>query len=235
MRLNRFLVIEGYAASRRKADFLILEGKILVNGKKAVLGQNILSHDKVKVFGKELSGDPDKKYSYGVLCKPIGFVCTHAPGKKSVSNLLPSGIGWKWAGRLDAESEGLMIISDDGNFLHRASHPSFGCDKEYEVTLDRELNREEIVKSVEGIEIEGKLMKFEKVEPDGKIIRLTLRTGYNRQIRKMLGFFSVSVRRLVRTRHGAVLLGNLKPGEYRTLTGKEKEYFMNLTKHEIKL
>lgn len=231
--MNRFLVENGFAPSRRKADKIISEGRIFVNGKKAFLGQEVSENDSVLPTGGVPIKPKKGKFSYGAFYKPKEYVCSHSGGGKSVFKLLPHGILWKWAGRLDQDSEGLLLISDDGDFIHRASHPSFGCEKEYEVSTQRPLSRSEIDACLEGILVDGKLMKFEKVKQYRKFLTITLKTGFKRQIRRMLGYFSADVVNLKRTRHGVVVLGKLPMGGFRELQESEINYFKSLTKNKI--
>ncbi len=235
MRLNRYLAEKGFAPSRRKADDVISRGLVKVNGGKAFLGQSVFSNDIVEISGKYDRVEFSKSFLYGAFYKPRGFICTHAAGDKSVMKILPKKASWKWAGRLDRESEGLMIVSDDGEFIHRASHPSFGCEKEYLAKPARLPLEKEIKKLLEGVRIENSLMRFEKVELEGEYIKIVLKTGYNRQIRKMLAYYSIEVERLVRIRHGIISLGKMNEKEYRNLTKNEIHYIKNLTKRNFSI
>lgn len=226
---------KGFAPSRRKADDIISEGLVNVNGRKALLGQSVFSNDIVQISGKENRVEFSKSFLYGAFYKPRGFICTHAAGNKSVMELLPKKASWKWAGRLDRESEGLMIVSDDGEFIHKASHPSFGCEKEYLVKPARLPLKKEIEKLLVGVRIENSLMKFERAELHGEYIKIVLKTGYNRQIRKMLAYYSIEVERLIRIRHGIVSAGKMKEKEYRNLTKNEIHNIKNLTKRNFSI
>ncbi|MDD5040292.1 MAG: pseudouridine synthase [Patescibacteria group bacterium] len=226
MRLNKFISSCG-VASRRKADALITRGLVMVNG--AVVHELGISvdpqTDEVVVDGTRCI--PRELHTYLALNKPAGYVCTHAhyAGEKSIFDLLPPQYrSLKIAGRLDKESEGLIILSDDGNFVYRLTHPKFKHEKEYEVTLNTTLSPGLLQRLKTGVCLKEGEASVDRINfIQGTAYRLTLHQGWKRQIRRMFEVVGRATDRLVRIREGRLLLGTLPPGRYRSINRTDVE------------
>lgn len=229
VRLNKFLSDSG-ACSRRKADEHILAGEVKVDGKIVTLGAKI----DPSVNTIELNGEiikPKTKLMYYALYKPKGVVSTASDeqGRKTVIDLVPKTPRVYPVGRLDKDSEGLMILTNDGELAQKLTHPSFEHEKEYEVLVSgikyQVLSIGQVKEQfLKGFKIEGKLMRADIIDVfpihDTKyLIRITIHTGYNRQIRKMCDKLNLTVIKLTRTRIAKLSLDklNLKPCEYKTI------------------
>jgi len=228
LRLHKFLAECGLG-SRRKCEQLIADGQIKINNTVVTrLGVIIdTAKDKVSYNGKSLISTP---LTYWVLNKPKGVVCSCRKDNKykRVIDLVPNNQCRVYpAGRLDVQSEGLIIITNDGSLCDRITHPKYGITKEYLVWIDRPLKNNERKKIQNGITIDDGPPVFAIINEEklfkSKLyrVRLTLSEGRNREIRKIFAALNKKVSRLKRTRLGTVRLGNLKQGEYRKLTEKE--------------
>ena len=222
MRLNRFLASAGLG-SRRGCETLIREGRVTINGKICEdLSTTVGEEDFVKVDGRRVQGE--KTFSI-VLNKPAGYLCTASDTheRRTIFELLPKN--WPrlfHVGRLDKESEGLLIVTNDGDLSLKLTHPRYKIDKEYEVLLDRAFDMKLAGKLLKGIFIEGGRARAEKViRLAPAAMRLVLRQGLKRQIRLMFHSLGYEVKRLCRTRIGPLRLEGLRPGEWRPLTGAE--------------
>ncbi|MFA5020707.1 MAG: pseudouridine synthase [Patescibacteria group bacterium] len=220
MRLNKFIAQAGIC-SRRQADELIANGQIKINGQIVKELGTIINEEKDEIsFGqKKLSLRPDKLYF--ALNKPVGYItsATSAQGKSIVE--LVKGIRDRVypVGRLDKDSRGLIILTNDGDFAYRLTQAKFGCEKEYEVTLDRPLAAKDKKIFERGITLEGKeLQPVRVVSQHGAKANLILKEGINRQIRRMAERQGYEVLDLKRIRIGKFNLGNLKEGEYRSIS-----------------
>ncbi|PZR74578.1 MAG: rRNA pseudouridine synthase [Chthoniobacterales bacterium] len=222
MRLNRFLAAAG-VASRRGADELIAAGRVTVNGKRCTdFHYQPAGTDHVKVDGKSVRPRAD---IYLMLNKPPGFVCTRRDphARDTVFDLLPpSYASLAYVGRLDAQSEGLLLLTNDGDFGQRLTHPRFKVEKEYEVTLDKTATRELAQQLLRGAVLDGRHARAKRVEQIAAAkLRIVLEQGMNRQIRRMLERFGFGAKRLVRVRVGHLRLGDLPRGHWRQLTRRE--------------
>jgi 23S rRNA pseudouridine2605 synthase len=222
MRLNRFLAAAG-VASRRGADELIATGQVTVNGKTCSdFHYQPATTDHVKVNGKAVQV---RANVYLALNKPAGFVCTRRDphATDTIFHLLPLKFSaLTYVGRLDASSEGLLLLTNDGDFVQRLTHPRFKTEKEYEVTLDRPATPELAQQLLRGVVLDGKRARAIRVRQIGPAkFRIILEQGINRQIRRMLEQFGFRVKRLVRIRIGNLGLGDLPRGHWRALTRGE--------------
>jgi len=225
-RLNKFIADSGYC-SRREADRLIEEGRVKVDGRVGVLGDKILPGMSVTVDGQSLSGDGEKVYI--LLNKPVGIVCTADPREPmNVVDYLGYPIRIFPVGRLDKDSEGLLLMTSDGEIVNRLLRAAGGHEKEYEVTVDRPVTREFIEGMMKGVPILDTVTLPCKVRRTGdKSFNIIIVQGLNRQIRRMCEYFGYNVTSLRRIRIMNIKLGNMKPGQWRELT---KEEFSTLIK-----
>ena len=221
-RLNKFIADSGYC-SRREADRLIEEGRVLVDGRNGVLGDKILPGMKVIADGHDLTGDSEKVYI--VLNKPAGIVCTADP--REPMNVVDY-IGYPArifpVGRLDKDSEGLLLMTSDGEIVNRLLRAAGGHEKEYEVEVDRPVTREFLEKMMAGVEILDTVTLPCKVRKTGeRSFNIILIQGLNRQIRRMCEALGYNVRKLRRIRIMNIKLGNMQPGQWREITPEELE------------
>lgn len=216
MRLNKFIAQAGIC-SRRKADELIVGGQIKVNGKVVTeLGTVVDELSDEVYFSKRRVALATQK-AYFALNKPVGYITssTSAQGKSVLE--LVKGITERVfpVGRLDKDSCGLIILSDDGDLAYRLTQAKFDTEKEYEVTLDRPLADRDIKAFESGLDLDGERLRPIKVAGRrGKKVNLILKQGVNRQIRRMAELRGYEVLELKRIRIGKLLLGNLKEGGY---------------------
>lgn len=225
-RLQKILSSCG-AASRRKAEQLILERRVRVNGNTASLGDTAdIEEDVIEVDGVRLKKQPEKVVL--MLNKPRGYVCTLSDekGRKNVSELVADcGVRVYPVGRLDLNSEGLLLLTNDGELANRLTHPKKEVDKVYLVWLSRYI--EGCERSIaQPIEIDGRATSPAKVETiaqsgETALLRVTIHEGRNRQIRRLCQRADVTVTRLRRVQEGPVSLGDLRPGQWRYLTEEE--------------
>ena len=225
MRLNRFLATAGLG-SRRGCETLILEGRVTVNGQICTdLATTVTEDDFVKVGGKRVQGE--RSFSV-LLYKPRGYLCTaeDPEERRTIFELLPKS--WPrvfHVGRLDKESEGLLILTNDGDLSLKLTHPRYKIEKEYEVTLDRHFDMEQAGKLLKGIYIEGGCARAEKViQLRPNVIKLVLKQGIKRQIRLMFYSLGYEVEKLCRIRIGPLKQDGMRPGEWRMLTAEEVEF-----------
>lgn len=222
MRLQKFLATAGIA-SRRKAEELIRQGEIKINGRvHTEMGYEVKPKDLVTYQGKPVK--PIRQHEYWAFFKPGGIVSTVSDpeGRKTVMAFYKGDQRVYPVGRLDYDSEGLMILTTDGDYAHKMMHPKFEMTKVYLAELARELTTSELKKLRAGVVIDDyqtRPIKLQQLE--GTVYQIELKEGRNRQIRKMLALFEVDVIKLRRIRFGKVQLGKLKPGQMRPLTKEE--------------
>lgn len=232
MRINKYLAACGIA-SRRSCDELIASGKVKVNGKVASTGMDIGESDEVTVNGTPVS---IKKNEYYMLNKPKGYICSVSDdkGRKTVLDLLPEGVGRVYpVGRLDYDSEGLVILTTDGELAQRLTHPSNEVPKTYLVRIEGTITEQDLNPIRSGVEIEGKLTKKCKahiVETNKAYtkIHITITEGRNREIRKMFEAIGKEVVFLKRIKIGDITLRGLDRGQYRKLTKEEVNYLNSI-------
>jgi len=228
-RLNKFIADSGYC-SRREADRLIEEGKVKIDGKTGVLGDKVLPGMRVTVDGKELSGQGEKVYI--ALNKPRGIVCTADPREPmNVVDYIGYPIRIFPVGRLDKDSEGLLLLTSDGEIVNRLLRASGGHEKEYEVEVDKPLTREFMEKMMAGVEILDTVTLPCKLRRTGsRSFNLILVQGLNRQIRRMCEALGYTVQKLRRIRINCLKIGALQPGQWRELTPAEVNELMDSIK-----
>lgn len=232
MRLNKYLAASG-VASRRESDRLIQEGKVTVNGKVASLGIEVGDDDQVYVNGSLVT---IKKNEYYLLNKPKGYICSVSDekGRKTVMDLMPVNTGRIYpVGRLDYDSEGLLILTSDGELAQHLTHPSNAVPKTYLVKVEGTLKETDLNPIRSGIEIDGyvtKKCKAHIVETNKEYtkVHVTLTEGKNREIRKMFAAIGKEVTLLKRIKVGELSLRGLDRGAYRKLNKQEIAYLMSL-------
>ena len=223
MRINKYLAECG-VCSRREADKYIEQGKVKVNQKIAVSGMQVSEQDIVEVFGKVI--EPKNRKIVLAYYKPIGVTCTEkdAYADKTIIQALNYPVRLTYAGRLDKDSEGLIIMTNDGGLIQNMMKGANGHEKEYTVKVNKEITREFIEKMSQGVylkELEQKTRPC-KVEQIGKFtFRIILTQGLNRQIRRMCQEFGYKVTSLRRDRVVNIELQGLRSGQFRELQGEE--------------
>ncbi len=234
MRLNRFLASAGLG-SRRACDDLIREGRVSINGQAVDnLATFVSPADSVRVGRRVVR---PKSHTYVLLNKPAGYVCTRSDElkRKNIFDLLPDDIGRLFhVGRLDKDSEGLIVLTNDGDLSQELTHPSHQVEKEYDVILDKSFDPTLIDKLLKGVFIEGGRAKMESVRMINPTkLTVILRQGLKRQIREMLWVAGeYRVKRLTRTRIGQLTDPKLKTGHWRPLRRPEIEALgKNPTRH----
>lgn len=232
VRIQKVLSAAG-VASRRAAEDLIRQGRVTVNGRTAALGQRIdPASDVIRVDDERIAADLGKRYL--VLNKPGGVITTRSDPQKrpTVVDLVGEADGVYPVGRLDAATEGLLLLTNDGDLAHRLAHPSYGIGKVYLAEIDGLFDAKQATRLVKtGVRIDdsGRKARAEKVRILGTrtrpaprtVLELTIHEGRKHVVRKMLESSGHPVRRLVRTAFGPLKLGRLRPGEHRDLTQAE--------------
>ncbi len=232
IRLQKYLSMCA-VASRRKAEELIAQGKVKVNGKVAQIGDKVSpKHDTVTVGGKKIVGN--KKHYYIMLHKPRGYITTmdDEMGRKCVAELVRDvGARVYPVGRLDRDSEGLLLMTNDGEFANHMTHPSKHIPKTYRVTVRPDVTEDMLTAFATGMDIDGRMTApadahvIEKQE-NRAVMEIVLYEGRNRQIRKMCESLGLEVARLKRTSMGSLKLGMLPPGKWRELKDDEVHKLM---------
>ena len=227
IRLQKYMAECGIA-SRRKSEELIADGKVRINGKVAMIGDKVdPKNDKVTVSGERVSKETDMKYI--MLYKPRGFVTTMSDeqGRKCVADLVSDvPVRVYPVGRLDKDSEGLLLLTNDGEFANNMTHPSKHVPKRYRVTVRPAINEDILNRLTTGIMIDGKMtlpcdITVISQEPGRVVMEIVLVEGRNRQIRKMCEEVGLEVARLKRVQIGPLKLGMLQQGTWRELTPQE--------------
>jgi pseudouridine synthase len=237
IRLNRFLASSGLC-SRRSAEHLVTAGRVRVNGAVCTdLGTTVEPEkDRVLLDGKRIF--PSEKRIYLALHKPKGFLTTMRDerGRKTVKDLIGGVRGRVFpVGRLDRESEGILLFTNDGALAHRLLHPSFGVEKVYRVTLGRTPLPSQLERLKEGVLLEdgvATVLKVSRTRTSARTLVLTLREGKKREIRRIFAELKLPVVRLKRTSFGPVKLGTLEPGRWRELEKREVENLLAVARLE---
>lgn len=232
IRLQKYLSMCA-VASRRKAEELIAQGKVKVNGRVAEIGDKVSpKHDTVTVSGRKIVAN--KKHCYIMLHKPRGFITTmdDEMGRKCVAELVKDvGARVYPVGRLDKDSEGLLLMTNDGEFANHMTHPSKHIPKTYRVTVRPDVTEDMLTAFATGMEIDGRITApadahvIEK-QDNRVVMEIVLYEGRNRQIRKMCEALGLEVARLKRTSMGSLMLGMLPPGKWRELKEDEVHKLM---------
>ena len=232
IRLNKYIASSGLC-SRRKADELIEQGVVSVKGKIVKeFGFRVQEKDKVLVHKKLIR---PVKHEYYKFYKPAGYIttCDDEKGRKTIYDLLPESLyGLKPVGRLDRESTGLLILTNDGELINQLTHPSIKVPKIYIVSVDAKVSRNELEKLANGVEIEpGKIAyaDISVLEIDNKhtLMQITLYQGMNRQIRKMFETIGYEVKTLKRIQHATISIEGLKRGEFKPIKPKQIKELKN--------
>lgn len=222
LRLNKHLALQ-LGVSRREADNLIEQGRVSVDGVTATLGARFEAHQVIAVNSKPLSSDV--AYEYIALHKPVGYVCSRRQqgDNPTIYELLPSKYHHlKPVGRLDRDSSGIILLSNDGNFAFEMTHPQFAKTKIYNVRLDHDLEplHQQMISDY-GVELEdGKsALQLERMSDEYRDEWIvTMKEGRNRQIRRTFASLGYTVTDLHRTNFGNYALGDIKPGEFETIS-----------------
>ena len=228
MRLQKYMAHAGIA-SRRTSERLIEQGRVTVNGEVvSTMGREVSSQDTVCVDGKRISLPKD--FVYYIFYKPRGVAstCNDEKGRKCVGDYF-AHVGRRVypIGRLDYDSEGMILVTDDGSFAQQVMHPKHGVSKQYLCTLDKHYKEQDKIQALKGIDIgERRLARAysiaSKLRADGKCnLTIVLRDGMNRQIRKMMEAQGYRVLRLKRQSIGKLQIGDIKPGSYKKISYEE--------------
>ncbi len=229
VRIQKIIAESGYC-SRRKAEELISQGAVTVNGRPCSLGDKAdAGRDVIKVHGETVGAVPVEK-RYIMLNKPRGYITTMSDeqGRRIAAELL-EGVEERVVpvGRLDRNSEGLLLFTNDGAFANEITHPSRHVSKTYRVTIDGRVNEDQLMRLSTGVELDDGAVTLPCTvdvlteEPERTVLRIVIRQGLNRQIRRMCTAVGLNVGRLRRVAIGGVKLGMLRPGEWRDLTKDE--------------
>lgn len=222
VRLNKYLSEAG-VCSRREADRLIESGSVFVDGMRAKTGMKIVPGQVVKV-GKKVVSKQDEMVVLAVN-KPVGIVCTEERRERnSIIRFLNYPIRVTYIGRLDKDSKGLLLMTNNGDIINKMMRAGNMHEKEYKVTVDKEITKQFLDKMASGVPILDTITRPCKIKKIGKYtFQIILTQGLNRQIRRMCEALGYQVKELIRIRVMNIELGNLKEGEYRKLTDEELE------------
>lgn len=222
IRLNKYIASSGFC-SRREADILIENGKVTVNGEVAIQGFKVKPGDVVKVNGTKVT--PENDMIYIAFNKPLGITCT--TDRRDPSNIIDY-IGYEErifpVGRLDKNSSGLILLTNDGSIVNKLLRAENAHEKEYIVTVNRPFDKNFIKQMESGVPVLGQMTlpcKLKKV--NDKTFKIILHQGLNRQIRRMCEYLGFKVTRLKRIRFMNIMLGDLETGKWRYLTSDEKK------------
>jgi len=223
MRIHKFLSLAG-VASRRSSEQMVADKKVQINGHVAKIGDIVdPEHDEVKIDGKSVRAPSE--FLYYLIHKPRQVVSTvkDPEGRRTIVSFVPNGTRLYPVGRLDYESEGLMLLTNDGDLAHHMTHPSFEVEKTYRVLVKGVMPDKAAGYLESGVTIEGKITAPAKVaiverQEHNTWFDITIHEGRNRQIRKMCEAVGYPVLRLIRTRLGDWELGDLKSGEYKQIS-----------------
>lgn len=214
MRINQYIAATT-GLSRRAADAAIAAGQVMLNGQTATLGQTVALGDQLQLNGRPLQ--PPSTHHYILLHKPAGYISSHSQQGTSPTlyQLLPPAFqDLRIAGRLDRDSSGLILLSDDGPFIQRHTHPSYGKQKIYHLTLARPLAPADLQHLETGVKLADGPSRVNIIENRSNQVTVGLSEGRNRQLRRTFGALGYTIERLHRTTIGPYRIGNLKPGQW---------------------
>jgi 23S rRNA pseudouridine2605 synthase len=229
VRLNAYLARAG-VASRRKADELIKAGRVRVNGEAGELNTFVERGDRVEVDGKEVR---PQRAAYVLLHKPAGVVTTASDpqGRPTVVDLVALDVRVVPVGRLDVETTGALLLTNDGELAHRLAHPKYEVEKVYEAEVEGEPSDETLRRLAAGVELEDGVTAPAEVRRLGpSIVELSIHEGRNRQVRRMLEAVGHPVKRLHRSRYAGMTVDDLAGGEWRELDEREQGALRSLAK-----
>ena len=234
MKINKFLAENGIA-SRRHADGMVSAGRVKINGRVAVLGEDVGDEDEILIDDKPLVR-AEKKPEYYIMNKPKGIICTVSDdrGRKTVMDLLPEGAGRVFpVGRLDYATEGLLLFTNDGELAYRLTNPKSEIPKTYLVRLEGTMTEKDLNPIRSGVELDGVMTKKCRahIVETNKLytkVHITITEGKNRQVRRMFEAIGKNVEFLKRIRLGDLTVSGLDRGEVRPLTEEEVAYLKNL-------
>jgi 23S rRNA pseudouridine2605 synthase len=218
MRINQY-VAASTGMSRRAADTAIIEGRISINGQTAVLGAEVSEPADVRLDGEALA--LTSVHTLIMLNKPSGYISSraHQGGAPNLYELLPPDyLKLRITGRLDRESSGLVLLTDDGAFIQRHTHPSYEKKKVYELKLSRALDERSRQQLLSGVRLADGISHVALVKETGRLLTVTLAEGRNRQLRRTFGALGFEVERLHRIQMGSYTLGDLESGSWRIIT-----------------
>ncbi|MCH9622018.1 MAG: Ribosomal large subunit pseudouridine synthase B [Chlamydiia bacterium] len=227
LRLNKILADAGIA-SRRNADILIEDGRVTMNGKICTTLGTLADpqSDFITVDGKPISKKPNKKITY-LLNKPAGFICSckrHGDDRLAIDLIKDKSVRLFTIGRLDKKTEGLILVTSDGDFANKVMHPSSNIEREYIAETSDEITQDDIEKIRKGTYIEGKKIKPMKVSRiKKKTVSITVMEGKKHEVRLLIGRTGHFVSKLKRVRIGSLTLGPMPRGSYRVLSALEKK------------
>ena len=228
MRLNKYIAESGFC-SRRKADELISQNRVTINKDTAKLGMEVRDGDIVRIDGEKIKVDTD--YEYYLLYKPKKVICTNSDNfaRRLAVDFIRSKKRLFTYGRLDYMTEGIILVSNDGDTYNKVMHPRKKLFKTYIAKLDKPIEDKDLARLEKGILIDGQKTAPAKIKKtDDAEVKVSIFEGRNRQIRKMFENLHYNVKELKRVTIGEFKIGNLKPGEYRKLTEDEIEYIKKL-------
>jgi 23S rRNA pseudouridine2605 synthase len=235
-RIQKLIANAGYG-SRRWAERLIEQGRVSLNNHDVKLGDKAVINDKVRIDGKliDLKRYAETETKVLILNKQAGFICStkDTEGRKSVFDLLPENSRWIMVGRLDLNTSGLLLFTNNGELANKLMHPSAQIDREYAVRVLGKVKEEHIKKLTNGVELEDGFAKFHKVTQGGgeganRWYRVVIREGRKREVRKLWEFFDFKVSRLIRTRFGDIRLPDkLRSNQSEYLKPKQIQALLN--------
>jgi pseudouridine synthase len=225
MRIHRALAHAG-VASRRAAEALVAAGRVTVNGEPAAIGQMVTLHDRIRVDGREVRPEPVRTY---LLNKPTGTVSTASDpqGRPTVLDALPDRVRLYPVGRLDLDTTGALLVTNDGDLAHRLMHPSSKVPKTYEAMVRGRVSADTVRRLRRGVELEdgptlpARVEIMDRLRPGHTWLLIELTEGRNRQVKRMCEAVGHRVARLHRSRYAGIGLGRLRTGEWRPLTSAE--------------